>query len=420
MENVKLLIVFIIMMTLLWRKKPLAPVIIGASTLLALLYGTNVVVFLKMIWRTTKSPDTLELMAILTMIMILERLLRQQGYLERMLKALSGLFRDRRIVMAILPAFIGLMPSAGGALFSAPLVEQAVGKNVSNEEKAFINFYYRHIWEYFLPIYPGVLLASQIAGIPLSNLLLGLMPFGILIILLGLPYLFSIKIAVDEPNLVTEEAATLSSKSPPAVQYIYDRTQRGQLIKDIVFSTLPVVIVVALVLASLNAALAVAIVVVFLTIKHRYTPGRCILLARESIVIKTLFIIWAIMFFKEVMTSTGSINELPLLLGKLPIPEVAVAGLISFIIAYLTGQTGYYVGIALPIVVAAFGGHVSVPLVVFVFVAGSAGTMLSPMHLCLSLTLDYFKADFNKVLRKLFVLESILVSVALIVYLILK
>ncbi len=191
-------------------------------------------------------------------------------------------------------------------------------------------------------------------------------------------------------------------------------------VMDVIYSTLPVIVVVALVLASVNVILSVLLVVGFLLIKHHYTPGKFIALAREAIVIKTLFIIWGIMLFKEVMTSTGAINDLPTYIGMLPIPQIAVLGMISFSIAYLTGQTGFYVGIAFPIVVAAVGGAVSLPMAVFVFVAGSTGTMLSPMHLCLSLTVDYFKADLAKILPKLIVLESILVSVALISYLFLK
>lgn len=401
MEAIKLLAVFILIMVLLWRKKPLAPVLIGASLLLAILYGTRVSGFLQMLWNATTGTDTLELAGVLTMVMILERILRERGYLGRMLDALTGLFKDRRIVMGLMPAFIGLMPSAGGALFSAPLVEQAVGKSVNAENKAFINFYYRHIWEYFLPIYPGVLLASSITGIPLAKMILGLIPFGILIILLGTPFLFSIKL--DETEAVQVSGSTQSPRS--------------QLIKDVAASTLPVVAVVALVLASVNVVLATLLVIAFLAAKHRYKPGEFLSLIRRAIVVKTLVIIWVVMLFKEVMTLTGSIDQLPILLEKLPIPGIAVVGLISFLIAYLTGQTGFYVGIAFPLVVAAVGGHVALPLAVFVFLSGSTGTMLSPMHLCLSLTVDYFKADFNKVLLKLIIPESIVILTALVFYL---
>lgn len=401
METIKLLIVFVIIMILLWNKKPLAPVMIGASTVLAVLYGTGITGFLQIIWNATKGPDTVELVGILIMVMILERILREQGYLERMLNALAGLFKDRRIVMGLIPAFIGLMPSAGGAMFSAPLVEQAVGKTVSAEDKAFINFYYRHIWEYLLPIYPGVLLVASITGIPLAKMLLGLLPFGILIIVLGLPFLFSIKVNDEDTAQDTPE-----------------QTGRRQLINDVLFSTLPVIVVVALVLASVNVALAAIIVVGFLAVRHHYTPGKFFSLVRRALVMKTLVIIWAVMLFKEVMTATGSIDGLPFLLGKLPIPEIAVAGLIAFMIAYLTGQTGFYVGIAFPVVVAAMGGQVNLSQAVFVFMAGSAGTMLSPMHLCLSLSIDYFKADFNKVLRKLIIPESIIVITAFVTYMV--
>ena len=408
MEAVKLLIVFVVMMFLLWRKTPLVYVVIGASVILAFLFGTDVIGFSKMVWDATKDSATIEIEAILALIMILERLLRQQGYLERMLNALTKLVKDRRIVMAIIPAFIGLMPSAGGALFSAPLVEQAVGKSVSIEDKTFINFYYRHIWEFFLPLYPGVLLVSNITGIPLTRVLLGLMPYGILIILLGSPFIFRIKINETLVGFQPHETDTSPDKTVD---------NRWKLIKDVIFSTLPVTVVVGLVFAKVPITLAIAIVVAVLILKHRFNLKQLVEL-RKALVFKTLFMIWGIMLFKQVLETAGSFNELPALLGKLPVPSFIIFALIAFFIAFLTGQTGSYIGIAFPVVVAGAGGHVTVPLAAFLFVAGSAGTMLSPMHLCLSLTVDYFKADLNKILQMLIIPESILVGTALIAYLI--
>ncbi|MGI1659230.1 MAG: DUF401 family protein [Desulfitobacterium sp.] len=412
MAVAKLLIVFVIMMILLWRKIPLVYVVIGASAVLAFLFGTDLPGFAKMVWDATKDPSTIEIEVILTLIMILELILRKQGYLERMLNALTSLIKDRRIVMAIIPAFIGLMPSAGGALFSAPLVEQAVGKSVSAVNKTFINFYYRHIWEYFLPIYTGVLLVSNITGIPLPRVLMGLMPFGLLVILLGLPFLFRIKVD-EELAEVTEppQAATLKKGA---------KGYRLKSIKDVFFSTLPVLAVVGLVMAKAPITLAIAAVLIVLILKHRFTLSELLQIARKAIVIKTLVMIWGIMLFKQVMETVGSFDELPNLLGTLPVPEFLIFALIAFFISFLTGQTGSYIGIAFPVVMAATGGQVSLPLVTLVFMAGSAGTMLSPMHLCLSLTVDYFKSDINKVLRMLIIPESIIVGVAVLAYLFLS
>jgi hypothetical protein len=67
---------------------------------------------------------------------------------------------------------IGMLPSLGGAYFSAPMVKEATsGIHMSQEEKAFINYWFRHPWEYILPLYPGILLASAVSNIPLYNLM---------------------------------------------------------------------------------------------------------------------------------------------------------------------------------------------------------------------------------------------------------
>ena len=404
METAKLLIVFLIMMVLLWRKIPLVYVVIGASIVLAFLFGTDMTGLLIMAWDATKDPSTIEIEAILVLIMILEQVLRQKGYLERMLNSLTRLIKDRRIVMSIIPAFIGLMPSAGGALFSAPLVEQAVGKSVPAVQKTFINFYYRHIWEFFLPLYTGVLLVSTITGIPLTHVLLGLMPYGILVILLGLPFLFRIK--VDEELAIVPQS------------YAEEMSQSS--VKDVFFSTLPVLALVGLVFAKVPITLAITIIIAVLILRHKIDLKELYKLTRKAIVVKTLIMIWGIMLFKQVMETVGSFDELPALLGSLPVPEFLIFALIAFLLAFLTGQTGSYIGIAFPIVMAASKGQVSLPLAVLVFMAGSAGTMLSPMHLCLSLTVDYFKTDLNKVLRMLIIPESILVGTAILSYLLLS
>jgi len=65
-----------------------------------------------------------------------------------------------RVVGTVMSALIGLLPMPGGALFSAPLVGEALSKiNASPEHKTALNYWFRHIWEYWWPMYPGVILA---------------------------------------------------------------------------------------------------------------------------------------------------------------------------------------------------------------------------------------------------------------------
>lgn len=156
MEGFKLISTFLLMVFLIWRHLPVSYVMLICSVVLAFIYRTGLLDFFMMVWHGVINPVTIELVVILILIMILEVLLRKEGYLNRMLLALQAVVPNRRVVMALLPSFIGLMPSAGGAIFSAPLVEHAAKDlTITPEQKSFINFYYRHVTEYFLPIYPA-------------------------------------------------------------------------------------------------------------------------------------------------------------------------------------------------------------------------------------------------------------------------
>jgi hypothetical protein len=44
-------------------------------------------------------------------------------------------------------------------------------------------------------------------------------------------------------------------------------------------------------------------------------------------------------------------------------------------------------------------------------VFGIAGQMITPTHVCLTVTLDYFKADFFKTLRPVVVMEILLLAI---------
>ncbi|WP_269456776.1 DUF401 family protein [Thermanaeromonas toyohensis] len=390
--------VFILIMVLLMRRAPLGPVMLGGSVLLAILYRTSPGAFLGMVWRATQNPATIELLAILTSIMLLEHLLGKEGYLEKMLKGLRGLFQDRRVIMALIPAFIGLMPSAGGAIFSAPLVGQAAASGgIAAEEKSFVNYYYRHIWEYFLPLYPGVLLASRLSGLPLPHLITALAPYGLLVVLLGLPILWRL------PPLKEEEEG-------PG-----ERLIRA---KEFFTGTLPILVVLALsLIAQIEVGLAVGTVVAVLLIRHRYNPSKLWHLCREAITVKTLVLVWGIMVFKQVLVDTKAVESLPPLLGRLPVPGFLVFGFLSFLVGMLTGLMAAFVGITFPLITASMGDQLGLPLVVFVFIAGFTGTMLSPLHLCLVLTVDFFKADVRKVFRLLVGPEIALMTIALLGYL---
>ena len=105
-------------------------------------------------------PGTIALAIITMLLLAISETMRASGQMERIVSLAKAFFRRPAVTMAALPALIGLLPMPGGALFSAPLVEAAAGKEKTNSGLlSAINYWFRHIWECWWPLYPGVILA---------------------------------------------------------------------------------------------------------------------------------------------------------------------------------------------------------------------------------------------------------------------
>ena len=91
----------------------------------------------------------------------------------------------------------------------------------------------------------------------------------------------------------------------------------------------------------------------------------------------------------------------------MPIP-VIIAG-ISIIVGILTGMSQAHVAIVMPIVAAVMPGNLDLAAVAMVF--GTAGQMITPTHVCFTVTTDYFNADFLTVLKKMVLIEIIVLTI---------
>ena len=176
--------VLIIIVILLKRKWNLGVVMALSSVMLAILYFLAPLDFLNAFYAAATDKTTISLVVALTLIRIFENVMRKNGIMQQMMDSFRGMVMDRRILMASMPALIGLLPSMGGALFSAPMVDEASKNiNISQEKKAFVNYMFRHPWEFVLPLYPGVILASAITSYPLRDLMLANSPYAMCLLI---------------------------------------------------------------------------------------------------------------------------------------------------------------------------------------------------------------------------------------------
>ena len=93
-----------------------------SSVFLGLLFHMKPFDIVSAMVKSVLEVDSLKIIAALVSVMVLEGILRETGFLKDITGSLRAILPDQRLVAALLPAFIGLLPSAGGALFSTPLV----------------------------------------------------------------------------------------------------------------------------------------------------------------------------------------------------------------------------------------------------------------------------------------------------------
>jgi integral membrane protein (TIGR00529 family) len=377
--------VLVVIVVLLRRKVSMSAVMPVGALLLGILYLTPPMDLLKATRIAIFAPKSLEMTITLMLTMVMENILRTTGMLKRMVSSLSAALPDRRIVMAALPAMIGMLPSPGGAVFSAPMVNEAAGAAVVDaEQKAFINYWYRHIWEYVSPLYPGIILAAGITGLSTQTMFMANLPFAVSVVVWGAVFCFR----------------GIERQAMPA-------STCGRTREFMVFLAMVSPILLALLLVVLfrvNPALSLSGAVVALYAVHRYGPAEISKNLRESVSGKALFLVIGIMIFQEVLRTTGALGGISAFFASSELPVQLILVMIPFIAGIMTGLTVGYVGITFPLLLPLMGGATPSPgLVSLAFASGFAGVMLSPVHLCYVLTCDYFQADIAGVYHRLFI-----------------
>jgi integral membrane protein (TIGR00529 family) len=345
------------------------------------------------------DPLTLRLAMIVLLITFLGGTLRNTLQLEGLIQSLSSLISDRRWLLALLPMLIGLLPMVGGAMFSAPMVAEASrGLNISRERQTFVNYWFRHTMEPVFPLYPSLVVAAALMGVTLQALsvaqiplLLALLAGGLLFGLVGVPR----SGAGDRKS--DERTATLLL-----------------LLKSI----WPIVLVLVLSVAlGLDLILSLLLTLAALILVQRLGPRRLWSVA-QAMPLGTVPIIFGAMIFRRVLESSGAVEAVSGALGSLGIPVGIIVFVVPMIGGLLTGLAVAAFAIGFPIVFPLVGPDVLANgYGVLAYTGGLVGLMISPVHLCLSLTREYFGATWGGVYRRILPAALLVAATAVIVVL---
>jgi len=366
-DLLKISLVFIFILFLLRKKINIGFVMLAGASLLFILYRMP----LPLIFVTGKNAVinqvTIKLTLALSFIRMFELILREHDVLTEMMNAVKAIFRNRKIVTVSMPLLIGLIPSVGGAYFSAPMVAETTRDiEMSPEEKGFINYWFRHPWEYILPLYPGVLLAAAITKIELHSLITANSTSAALILIAG--FMFSMH--------GLHGSITLKEKF----------SRKG------VWSFIPIFAVLLLVaIFHMELSYALISVVLLLLFFYRYKVPAILKVIKHGVALDVIILILGVMFFKEAMETSGAVKNMSAYFLREGIPVFPILFFLPFITGILTGLTVGFVGSTFPLIMSIAG--TSVGPISFAFASGFLGVLLSPVHICLVLTREYFKAD---------------------------
>jgi hypothetical protein len=385
-EAIKIISVIILIVVLLGLKWNLGLIMFVSSVFLGILFQQGFYELATNLYLAIIDYTTLQLIGIIVLVYILSSILIRTKSMEGIEKSLQNIVSDYRLIVFFIASFLGLIPMPAGAMFSAPLLKEiGVKNNMSSEEIMFFNYWFRHIWEFVWPLIPGVLLYTSVTGLEIRQVMIFQSPLVFIALIIGLLWMYL--------SLKRKKNNEINSESPG---------QQWLLLFKSIWSILFIIFLVLFIKINLLIALTVTTIMLLIIYREILLPKLKEIIFYD-ISFKVVFLVVGIMFFKQVLENTNSMEQISLLFSALGINIWVILFFIPFLLGFLTGSTAGFVGISFPIIMPLLiqSGTLNMPMVIIAYVAGFSGMMMSPMHLCFTVTVEYLKADILKFYKRL-------------------
>lgn len=305
-------------------------------------------------------------------IYIIGQTMADSGDSLRFVGSIKSLFPTPKVAISLMPALIGLLPMPGGAMFSAPMVKEVADENaeISSEDAMVMNYWFRHTMEFFWPLYPAIIIATSIADVSLKSMVTWLLPSGIVAIISG--YLLLVR-------------------KKPRINFTW--TAFIELVK----SAWAIILVILFVMLNQPGWLVVLVssVAYMLTKKDRFK------IVKKAFKTKTFILLFTVFFFKAFVDVTHIPEAMAGDLVGWSIPPVLVIALLPFLMGFMTGVTQAGVGLAFPLIISFNSGIPNIAIAVLGYTFAFMGVLLSPLHLCAALTLQYFSVNYGKMVKRI-------------------
>jgi len=312
--------------------------------------------------------------------------MKETGVSQRLTPAIQGLFRSRRFALAAIPLMMGMLPTPGGIMLSAPMVRELGDRiGVERSRLAAINFFFRHQWESVWPLFPAVPLIQSMFGISAFTLI-------------------SHNIAITLLGTLGGVIFLLLSGIPPRDRKNQSHDRFSNNIRNFIHAFWPIVLVAALYASfNLSPAITILLAIVIFLIFHKVPLKRWKILFKSGAEPDFALLILGALLFKLNLEAGRAIPAVVEFFSEINVPPHVLIFFLPFIVGFLTGVTMPTVAMTFPFLMPFIGTgqETKVQLQTLAFSGLLCGLFLTPVHLCLTLSASYFESPLMKIVVKL-------------------
>jgi hypothetical protein len=278
----------------------------------------------------------------------------------------------------VAPALFGLLPVPGGALFSAPILEELGGGHP--EERAAANVWFRHILLSFYPMSAALLTGAKLSGLDLWQIIPWQLLWALFALAIGGLFLlrpfFGPKAVFANPQGRGFWKALFILLSAPLLDLLFRR-----------FLPLPA--------PEVGTALALCVALFFaLLLGPGFSSFPALLL--ESKPWRFALIVFGVFLYLGAFQASG----LPKAMASLPLPLGPLVLGLGLLMGLATGRQQAALSVVIPVYLAG-AGSLSPWQFSLLYQASYLGYLLSPLHPCLVVSAEYAGTRLSAVLRRL-------------------
>lgn len=346
-----------------------------------------------LVYTTSISLLTVSVVLATFGIMWLSQLYKETGYINKLSESLGKIIKNPKIVSTVLPAVIGFLPVAGGALMSAPLVEAEGEKlKLTNEKRAYVNLWFRHT---IFPVYPisqVLIVTAALAGTTVIAIILRQIPAVIVMIIVG--YLIGFW---KTPN-------PKKDRSSGSHGGLNSNLKAFSIAFTPILATIIVAIGIELSGLQLQGSelsqlgfdvlIATFFGILVLVVLSRLNPQTFVKPLKSWGIYGVTFAAYGAFLLGNMMKAVGIPKILETLAASGSVDTTILLTLIPALLGVLTASALGGVSISIPLL----GGIIALSskTASLIYMSAYLGYVISPTHLCFAFTADYFKCPLNK------------------------